>query len=115
MAEIPWSEDQTVKRVPNNTQRRGTRRAWRMGSINRGDGGTHMYIDHGGVAEEAEEGPWRRDGLTPKQALRVMERVMHTFKEKAEDEAKKPAVRVHKEELEAKKCRSSLLMHNAYK
>jgi hypothetical protein len=41
--------------------------------------------------------------------------VMHSFKEKAADEAKKSAVRFHMEEVEAKKCRSSILMHNADK
>jgi hypothetical protein len=34
--------------------------------------------------------------------------VMHTFKEKVTDEAKKAAVMVHKEEVEAKKCRSNI-------
>jgi ATP phosphoribosyltransferase regulatory subunit HisZ len=53
------------------------------------------------------------DGLTLEQAIRVMKRVMHTSKEKVADEAKKAAVRVHKEEVEAKKCRTSKLMHNA--
>jgi hypothetical protein len=38
---------------------------------------------------------------------------MHTFKSVA-DEAKKAEVRVHNEEVEAKKC-SSILMHNADK
>jgi hypothetical protein len=49
----------------------------------------------------------KEDGLTPEQAMRVTKRVMHTFKETVTDEAKKAAVRVHKEEVEAKKCRSN--------
>ncbi len=41
--------------------------------------------------------------------------VMHTFKEKVADEAKKAAVRVHRVEVEAKKCRSSILTQIADK
>ncbi len=44
-----------------------------------------------------------------------MKRVMHTFKENVADKAKKAAGWVHKEGVEGKKCRSSILMHNADK
>jgi hypothetical protein len=114
-ADSPESEDQTAKRMPNNTQMRGDDES--MEDEERQQEEMEEYD----ISQEKE---WQKklrralteeDGLTPEQAVRVMKRVMHTFKEKVADEAKRAAMWVHKEEVEVKKCRSSILMHNVHK
>jgi hypothetical protein len=111
----PGSEDQTAKRVPKNTQRRGD-----YESIEDEERQQKEMEEYDITQEEEWQKKLRRalteeDGLTLEQAMRVMKRVMHTFKEKVADEAKRAAMSVHKEEVEVKKCRSSIFMHNADK
>ncbi len=54
-------------------------------------------------------------GLTPEQASICMKHIKKTFRERVAEEAKKIAKKVFKDEVEAAKCRRSILMHNADK
>jgi hypothetical protein len=115
LADFPGSEDQTAKRVPNKTQRRGEEESMKDEEQQQEEMEEYNIDPEEEWQKKLMRALTEEDGLTPEQAMRVMKRVMHTFKEKVADEAKKAAVRVHKEEVEAKKCRSSILMHNANK
>jgi hypothetical protein len=74
--------------------------------------------------EEGDEEPWQAKlrqtimeaaGLTPEQANICMQHIKKTFKDKVAEEAKRVAKKVFRDEVEAAKCRRSILMHNADK
>ncbi len=109
------SEDQTAKRVPINTQRRGEEESMEDEEQQQEEMKEYNIDQEEEWQKKLRRALMEEGGLTPEQAMGVMKRVMYTFKEKVADEAKKAGVRVHKEEVEAKKCRSSILMHNADK
>ncbi len=68
------------------------------------------------MADKFVEGPQRRGHPDTRAGHDCGEESnAQPFKERVADEAKKAAVRVHKEEVEAKKSMSSKLMHNADK
>jgi hypothetical protein len=54
-------------------------------------------------------------GLTPEQANICMQHIKKTFKDRVAEEAKRVAKKVFRDEVEAAKCRRSILMHNADK
>jgi hypothetical protein len=53
--------------------------------------------------------------LTPEQASICMKHIKKTFRERVAEEAKRIAKKVFKEEVEAAKCRRSILMYNVDK
>jgi hypothetical protein len=74
--------------------------------------------------EDGDEEPWQAKlrqtimeaaGLTPEQAKICMQHIKKTFKDKVAEEAKRVAKKVFRDEVEAAKCRRSILMHNADK
>jgi hypothetical protein len=74
--------------------------------------------------EEGDEEPWQAklrqtimeaDGRTPEQANICMQHIKKTLKDKVVEEAKRVAKKVFRDEVEAAKCRRSILMHNADK
>ena len=87
------------------------------------DGENVQLVDMEDTDEGTEE-PWQAKlrqtimeaaGLTPEQASICMQHIKKTFKDKVAEEARKVAKKVFRDEVEASKCRRSILMHNADK
>jgi hypothetical protein len=107
-------EDWSASPRPDQTAKRTTQRG------DEKDNDNVQLVD----MEEAEDGddePWQAKlrqtimeaaGLTPEQAKICMQHIKKTFKDKVAEEAKRVAKKVFRDEVEATKCRRSILMHN---
>jgi hypothetical protein len=111
-------EDWTASPRPEQAAKRSTQR-----EEEEEGGETVQLIDMEDTEEDIEE-PWQAKlrqtimeaaWLTPEQASICMQHIKKTFKDKVAEEARKVAKRVYRDEVEAAKCRRSILMHNADK
>ncbi len=88
--------------MPNDTLRRGEEESMEEEEHQQEENEEYNINQEEEWQKKLRRALTKEDNLTPEQAMRVMKRVMHTFKERMTDGAKKAAVRVHKEEVEAK-------------
>ena len=109
-----WSASPRPDQVAKRTAQRG----------DEGEDNDNVELVDMEEVEDGDEEPWQARlrqtimeaaGLTPEQAKICMQHIKKTFKEKVAEEAKRVAKKVFRDEVEAAKCRRSILMHNADK
>ncbi len=75
----PGSEDQTAKRVPNNTQRRGEEESMEDEEHQQEEMEEYNIDQEEEWQKKLRRALTEEDGLTPEQAMKLMKRVMHTL------------------------------------
>ena len=112
-------EDWAASPRPDQAAKRATQR----GEEEDRGGDNVQLVDMEDMEKGADE-PWQAKlrqtmieaaGITPEQANICMQHIKKTFQDRVAEEAKRVAKKVFRDEVEAAKCRRSILMHNADK